>query len=187
VQFNEGQTGIRLFPDEAREQLAKKRYIIYSLTGQSIKTLKITGRQFDTTWHQAYPDFEARQSRLGEVAINPEQLFLAGSNNKTLSEQLRLVALLSQHLSRKVPGVEATIAGAPDYVELAFAHLDETGNRLFGKDYNYNYARTVTPFDSGFACVGHLDADNRLNVAWHPENGSSRVWVAPLLIPAIQK
>lgn len=179
------QTGIRRFSDEARERLAKERYIIYSLTGQSIKTLKDAGRPFWSTWHQDYPDFEALQSRLSEVAINPSQLFLPKSNSKTLDQQSEMVARLSQDISRKVPGVEAIIGEAPDYVELAFTHLDATGKRLFGKDYNYDYARTVTAVGSNVADVGSFLAGVGLDVdRWQPGDRHSGLWAAPLVVPS---
>lgn len=183
--FNEGQTGIIRFSDEAREQLAKERYIIYSLTGQSIKTLKDAGRRFWSTWHKEYPDFEALQSRLSEVAINPKQLSLVKSKNKTFSQQLGLVARFSQDLSRKVLGVEAIIAEAPDYIELAFAHLDATGQRLFGEDFDSGYARTVTPVGDRVADVGNFNAASGLHVVrWHPDDWSDRLWAAPLVVPS---
>jgi len=179
------QTGIRRFSDEARESLAKERYIIYSLRGQSIQTLRVAGSPFWSAWHHDYPDFEALQSRMSEVAINPSQLFLPKSNSKTLAQQLEMVAHFSQDLSRKVPGVEAVIGEAPDYVELAFTHLGATGKRLFGKDYNYDYARTVTRVGSSVALVGGFGAGDGLDVdRWPPDSGGSYLWAAPLVVPS---
>lgn len=165
--------------------LQKKNISSILITGQSIKTLKDAGRPFWSTWHKDYPNFEASQSRLSEVAINPNQLYLPKSNSKTLDQQLEMVIRLSQDISRKVPGVEAVIGEAPDYVELAFTYLDTTGKRLFGKDYNYNYARTVTPVGSRVARVGRFNADRGLGVrSLHPDGSLSDLWAAPLVVPS---
>ena len=120
-----------------------------------------------------------------EVAIKPDALFIPKSNNKTLRQQEGMVAKFSTDLSKKVKGVEAIIGEAPDYVELAFAHLDATGDRLFGEKYDYNYARTKTPtVGSSVALVGHFNAVDGLVVNhWHRGLGSSDVFASPLVVP----
>ena len=143
-----------------------------------------------STWHEDHPDFEAFSSRRSEVAIprDPKKLFLPNSNNKTLVQQEAMVVEFSQELGRKVTGVQTVIGEAPDYVELAFAHLDKTRDEgkkdyLFGENYNYNYARTKTPTvdslvaDVGF-CAGGLDVGS-----CHREYGHDDVFAAPLVVP----
>lgn len=172
------------FSDEAREVLPKEGYRIYTLTGQSIRSEREAGRKFWSTWHRDYPDFEALMSMHSEVAINPEQLFIPKSNNKTLDQQLELITKFSKDLGKKVKGVEAIMGEAPDYVELAFSHLEATGDRLFGEKYNYNYARTKTPVGAGVARVGDFRAAYGLCVDhWDRGHGGSSVFASPLVVP----
>jgi hypothetical protein len=181
----EKQLEIKRFFKEQKEALEKQGFVIYGLTGQSIKTLRDNGRKFWSTWHKDYPNFEALGSMQSEVAINPSKLFLPKSNNKTLSQQEEMVEKFSQELGKKVEGVKAIIGQAPDYVELAFAHLDNTKEYLFGAKNNYDYARTKTPTSgSDVADVGSFDADDGLGVDyWDRDNGDDSVRAAPLVVP----
>jgi hypothetical protein len=182
----EKQLEIKRFSVEQREALEKQGFVIYGLTGQSIKTLRDSGRKFWSTWHKDYPDFEALGSMHSEVAINPSKPFLPKSNNKTLAQQEEMVNKFSEELGKKVKGVKAIIGQAPDYVELAFAHLDNTKEYLFGAKDNYDYARTKTPTSgSGVAFVGDFGVDGGLNVYnWNRGHGDDGVHAAPLVVPA---
>lgn len=173
------------FSPEVRKALEKEGHLIYTLTGQSIKSLREVGRKFSSTWHKDYPDFEALTSRLSEVAINPNQLFLPDSNWKTLPEQEAIVAEFFHRLNQNVKEVEAIIGEAPDYVELAFVHLDATGEYLFGKKYNFDYARTKTRTGGPrVAYVGFCPDSGLLVSRWHRDFGYGHVWAAPLVVPA---
>lgn len=174
---------INRFTPEARKALEKKGYLIYELSGQSIRTLRNADKPFWSTWHKDYPVLEDMRSRITEVAFNPSQLFIPGSNNKTLKEQEDMVEQFSKGL--KVKGAEAIIGEMPDYVELAFTHLDSTGDRLFGEKYSFNYTRTVTPTSEFVvALVGCFDADYGLHVnRWDRDRGRDGLYVAPLVVP----
>lgn len=176
---------IKRFSQEAREALEKQGFVIYGLTGQSLKTLRDSGRKFWTDWHKELPDFEALGSMRSEVAIIPSKLFLPESNNKTLLQQEAMVEELSQEVGKKVQGVKAIIGEAPDYEELAFAHLDATKEYLFGEEDYYNYARTKTPTSgSNVASVGSFSADDGLFVNdWLAGIGLDDVPAAPLVVP----
>lgn len=185
IPLEEVRAEIRRFSDEARARLEAEGYFVHTLTGQSIKTLKDAGRPFWSTWHNNHPDFETLASRSSEVAIRPDQLFLPKSNGKTLNDQLSRVARVSADLSRQVRGTQVIIGEAPDYVELAYNHLDLTGQRLFGEEFGYGYARTVTPVGGNVANVGDFDAVNGLRVdGWRPDDGGDGLWAAPLVVPA---
>ncbi len=126
-----------------------------------------------------------------EVAINPSKLYLTRSNGKDLSQQEAMVGKYSEKLGKTIKGVKAVIGEAPDYVELAFAHLDATrGNGqpdyLFGEKYGSNYARTKTKTGgSSVACVGTFHPASGLNVfRWNAGDGYDVVHVAPLVVPA---
>ena len=176
---------IKRFSAEQREALEKQGFVIYGLTGQSLRTLRDSGRKFWSDWHKSLPDFEALGSMHSEVAINPSKLFLPKSNNKTLAQQEEMVGKFSEELGKKVQGVKAIIGQAPDYEELAFRHLDATKEYLFGAKDNYNYARTKTPTSSSVvANVGNFYAADGLSVhSWDADYGNDFVHAAPLVVP----
>lgn len=174
--------GVERFSSEARERLERKGFVIYELTGQSIKSQRDAGRNFWSTWHVEYP-FEAQPSRQSEVAVNPMRLLLPYSNNLTLAEQKVMVAEFGEQL--EVPGATAILSEAPDYTELAFKHLDVAGGYLFGRRDGYNYTRTRTRTGgSSVAVVGDFNPVHGLLVdSWNHDNGSRHVWAAPLVVP----
>lgn len=176
---------IKRFSEEQREALEKQGFVIYALTGQSIKTLREAGRKFCLTWRNKHPDFEALGSMQSEVAINPSKLFLPKSNNKALAQQENMAEKFSQELGKTVKGVKAIIGQAPDYLELAFAHLDSTKEYLFGAKDKYDYVRTKTPTSSSYVAVVHLfDADSGLDVSyWFRDNGLVNLYAASLVVP----
>jgi len=174
------------FTSETKKALEREGYVVHELTGQSIASLKDQGRGFRSTWHR-YPDFEALASRLSEVAINPEELFLQRSGNKTLSEQQRLIAAHSAMLSLRYPGTEAILGEAPDYIEIAFKHLDATKQYLFGKDFGFNFTRTNTRVEGGVASLGLFDPGGGWHVgSWGADVRSGGLRVAPLVVPVVE-
>ncbi len=182
---------IKRFSDEAVEALLKRDFVIHDLNGESIASLRGAGRRFWSTWHRDYPEFEAKTSRLTQVAINPdpERFFLPESNRKTLKQQEEMIAKFSKELAsgkNRIKGVVAIMGEMPDYVELAFRHLDATQKYLFGPDYDYNYARTKTlSVGSDVANVGYFDPDHGLSIGyWHRGKGYDNVWAVPLVVPA---
>ena len=71
------------------------------------------------------------------------------------------------------------------FAELAFAHLDATGDYLFGSKNDYSYTRTQTRVESIVALVGNFDPDNGLSVdCWNPDDRSGYLFAAPLVVPA---
>lgn len=166
--------------------MRKKGYIIYILTGQSIKSLRDSGGKFWSTWYDDLPGFEALTSMHSEVAVNPKKLFLPRSNKKTLIQQEKMVNKFSEGLGKKIKGIKAIIGQAPDYAELAFEHLDLTGEYLVRARYSADYARTKTPtgtFDQ-VAHVGSL-AGFGLDIGSLSATGSlDNVHAAPLIVPA---
>ena len=176
---------VKRFSQEQKEALEKQGFVIYGLTGQSIKTLRDSGHKFWSDWHKDYPDFEALGSMQSEVAINPNKPFLPKSNKKTLSQQEEMVNKFSEELGKEVKGVKAIIGQVPDYVELVFQYLDKTKDYLFGAKDNYDYARTKTPTSgSSVALVGNSSAADGLRVdSWDSGNSSDVVHAAPLVVP----
>lgn len=179
-------SGIKTFSDETKAALNAAGYrAIYPLTGKSLRDLKEAGRPFSSDWF-VNEKFGVLPSRLSEVAIKPDRLFLPNSNNKTLEHQEALVRKFSEELRGRIPGVEAILGEAPDYAELALAHFGQTGERLFGERDNYGYTRTKTGTGgSAVADVGCFDARDGLDVYdWHAGYGDGFLWAAPLVVPA---
>lgn len=173
---------IQRFSQEQREALRKEGYVVYELTGQSIADLREQGKPFWSTWHKSHPEFEALTSRHSEVAINPKQLFLPDSNNKTLRQQQAMIGRFSFFFGSTISGVKAVLGEVPDYVELAF--LSPEKQRLFGEKNGYNYTRTQTRVDSDVANVGYFDPGNGLNVdRWYADGCNDYVFAAPLVVP----
>lgn len=180
--------GIRKFSDQTKDVLKQEGYLVYPLTGQSIRSLREAGKPFWSTWHRDYPDFENLPSRLSEVAINPDpkKFFLPKSNSKTLTEQEEMIKDYSKQLAKRLVSVKAVLGEAPDYVELAFAHLDATGEYLFGEKYSYDYTRTKTlTAEARVACVGGFVAADGLSIdRWRPDDSISGLWSVPLVVPS---
>lgn len=178
---------IQKFTQEDRKKLERAGFVIYPLMGQSIKTERDAGKPFSSNWHQHYPQFEAMQCRLSEVAINPNQLFLLNSNKKTLNQQQEIVEVYSQSLQSKLNTneIRAIIGEAPDYVALVFTHSNKLNERLFGKKYNYDYARTKTPINvNGYvAGVGHYNGNGLYINYWDANKGYTPLWATPLVVP----
>lgn len=176
---------IRRFSDEARAVLEKEGYVIDTLTGQSIASLRKAGRKFWSSWHKDYPQLEALISMSAEVAIHPEKLFIPKSNNSTLAQQEEMINEFSEKLGTKIPLVEAIMGGMPDYVDLAFAHLDKTGEYLFGEKYGFNWARTNTPTVGDYvADVGGFYPSRGLGVDdLGRGRGDDSVFASPLVVP----
>jgi hypothetical protein len=182
-----GKEGVNIsrFSAEQRKGLERKGYLVYSLTGQTIATLRDAGHPFWSTWHQGEA-IEQVRSLLTEVAVHPKNLFLSDSNRKTFDEQLAMVEKLGKKMAGEVKGVTAILGTVPDYAELAFSHLSATGKRLFGKEYDYDYTRTTTPTGGSLMpVVGRFTADFGLYVSnWLRDARDDDIWAAPLVVPS---
>lgn len=182
----------RLLSDELKEALKREGITaVYSLTGETIADQKENGKKFWRITESGDNSVLAVRSLIGDVAIDPRPntFFLPKSNNLTLNQQLELTAEYSYKLQRKLQtdAVEAILGQAPDYTALAFAHLDATDERLFGKNYGFRYTRTQTPVGrSGVAVVGVFSADGGLDVNdWRRGDGSDSIWAVPLVVPKL--
>lgn len=182
---------IKKFTDKQKEALIERNFTaVYLLSGQSIKSLREAGRKFSKRC-RSYPDVENLTSRLSEVAINPNQLFLPGSDRKIFEEQIRILQDFSFALSKgrnRIQGVDAILGTASDYAELVFLHLDKTGEYLFGSEYG-NVTRTATITraitDDSFGIISVGCDDNELILShWSPLHRLRGLRVSPLVVPA---
>ena len=82
------------FSADTRRSLEEHGYYIFTLTGQSIKSIRESGHPFFSTWHKKHPEIdEELKSMLSEVAINPdpEKIFLANSKSLLDAEAIRFI------------------------------------------------------------------------------------------------
>lgn len=187
---------IARFSDKAGGALKEHGLIIYTLTGDTVSGALSDGRIIRNQLRDVY-DFEFSPSRLSEVAINPKVLGLHNSNNKTLTEQELMVAGYSEMLQARsgIPGIKAIIGQVPDYVELVFAHLDATGERLFGQrtEKGYFSARTITRSIRAMrgntpwvADVGKFFPNFGLEISeWNQDEGRESLYAVPLIVPNV--
>jgi hypothetical protein len=149
----------------------KQKYYTYTLTGRSIKQLREDGLKFWTTWHEDNK-IENIKSHKGKVSI-PKDLFLPNSNNKTFTEQKKMIKAFHPN---------AFMGNVADYCELAYLHLQATGEYLFGEKYDYSWARTTTTVGTLVADVGVFDADRGLDVhRWGRDGRAGDVFASPLV------
>ncbi|MBI2195594.1 MAG: hypothetical protein HYU48_00940 [Candidatus Levybacteria bacterium] len=182
---------IKRFSEEARTALAKEGYVIYELTGRSLISLMIeVGEPFDyEIWEREYPQFMTKTSMICEVAINPSNVRLEGSDNKTLEQQLSLIAAFSAEISERINGVEAVMGDAADYAELIAIHYFRTKKMLFvGVDGTRFQAVTKTRIsrETHIANVGHIGffpPRPSILVTGGIGDGSHGFFAVPLIVP----
>lgn len=186
---NERQGGIKSFSKEEEKALKTEGKAIYTLTGETIQDQKDAGRKFWYITPSEGGKLLVLHSRLSQVAFDPRpnKFFLPKSNNHTLDEQLEMITEYSYRLQKRlgIQTIEAIMGEAPDYTQLAFTHLDATGERLFGEKYDLYFARTKTStVGSDVADVGGFSADHGLRVdRWHRGSGDDDGFASPLVVP----
>lgn len=178
------------FSEEALEALEFNGYRVYELTGQSVASLRKRGKKFHTTQlFEQSPSLITLTSRNSEIAIKPSRLFLPKSA-RFFEDQVRMVDKYSKEVSKKMPGVKAVIGELPDYIELAYAHLDLTGNHNINTEKPDVLVRTNTNISSSIAsetaCMSfEIDKIRGIYITERSrfERGGF-TQVAPLLIPS---
>ncbi len=181
-------TTIQPFTTAEKKAFRKDGHIIYPFSLQTIKTQEEARKPFH--FQDNYGSkFKTTSSMVGEVAFipNPKRFFIPGSNNKTYEQQEELVKLYEKHLQKslKLPeNVRVVMGQAPDYTQLAFIHLEETGERLFGLEYGFNFTRTKTSISThDVANVGSFYSTIGLHVyGWPIYGGLDKVFVVPLVV-----
>jgi hypothetical protein len=186
---------VKRFSSEAREALQQQGYVIYELKGESIQSLKDAGRPIKQTWENhlphhtykhsfSYPEFDEMQSMRSEVAVNPEKPFLRWSGFRRFKGQEASVRRFSKRLNKRVPGAEAKMGEAPDYIELAFQHQDKTGKQLYTEPHPvtksfYKGADTPQVATISFHPEGSIWVQS-----WITEMSHHGIGAMPLIVPA---
>lgn len=187
---------IKKFFPEAHQFLAKEGYLIYPLTGRSIRLLMKEGRKFDLpVFYEGVADPKKQISRSSEVAIKPEKLFLPETKDKSIAEQFIMTEEFSRELRKKVKGIRAIVGEVADYAELTFRHSDQTGSNLFGLNYSFNSTPTTSrayldPVCSDdkdeFFCIGNFQEARGLGIFTANQTDKRvNIKVAPLLVPDV--
>ncbi|HJX59613.1 hypothetical protein A2V61_02675 [Candidatus Woesebacteria bacterium RBG_19FT_COMBO_47_8] len=176
------------FSPEQREILERKGYVIYPLTGQSIKSLRDAGWSFNSSWFKGTP-LDGSISMRSEVAINPKKPFLPESNMKTLAKQLELVNALNKKIQGQIHGTTAVLGSVADYAELIFFHFDHNGYLRTGTEFNFFYTRTSTLVGKTRVAIvgkyhGGFGYGSGLELAYQDKvKRYSDLRVAPLVVP----
>jgi hypothetical protein len=173
------------FSDETKKALEKRGFIIIELTGRSIRMLRELGYPFHSG-HQRDDSVEEQASMMSEVAIDPKNLSLAGSNNIYPVEQKAMVAKDNKTLQKEIPDIEMIIGTAADYADLVFTYFEKTkGQRLFGKDQKFCYARTKPIIENvAWAYVGNFNDEGLDLMVWNPPYPYRDIYAVPLIVPA---
>lgn len=118
---------------EVVESLERGEGVTYKLEGRKIKDRgRYKQPEIKTSWHKKdAPEIEDSPSKPSELTVIPSQLYIPGSNRRTLEDQLSMLGQFNEILGNLVPGLRATIPPAPDMVELIDAHFSASGEALF--------------------------------------------------------
>ncbi len=176
-------------PPEARALLEAKGFTIYPLKGLSLRQQLEAGRPLNTKYWLNDKDFGSKSLSPLQVAVNPNQLFVPGTFDKNRYDQSAVMGKFSVRLG--IPGVMVTFIDAAYIAELAFAHLDRTGERLFGEKFQNHQTRTTTAI-SGFSgsnevVVGDFTNENLNIIPCDPMYRSFQLKGALLVVPSTAK
>lgn len=157
------QSGSRFnFSPEARSSLEKQGYLIYPLTGISLRKQVEAGKPIRTDYWLNDKNFGSKNLPPLQVAFNPKQLFVPYSHDRNRYDQI--VAMSKFNAKLGISGVMVAFLDADYISELVFSRLDKTGERLFGENVNNHLTRTK----SGIGAFGELAigdfSKERLNI-----------------------
>lgn len=187
------------FTSREKQVLKDDGATIFTLTGQTILEQKELQRNKGKNSFSYIASNESILLDLPSAPIevaffpHPERFMLPGSFGKDLQTQERLLKDDAKILSKRLGlgGISEIISvEAATLTELTFRYLNETGIWLFGKDYNYCFARTQNPIkesSSFVANVGHAYFGGLRVNGWDPERGLSLLGVVRLIVPTENK
>lgn len=120
-----------------------------------------------------------------EVAINPNQVRIEGSNNLPTDDQKDMIAQYEVKIKQQLPEdirnlISIIMADPSTDSQLEDAYMDETGNLLFP---NF-FARTDVETVSGYVARVGRDgpADPRNVVGWRRVHGAAYVFAVPVVV-----
>lgn len=116
------------FSAEARQKLEEAGFLVYELTGVSIRELKDRGHHYIDLGgiydEKEYP-FSTVPSRRSQVALKPKNWVIREQNWSAVGQ-------FSEELAKELGtrDIVAVVASAADYTEIIIRHLDQTGQNL---------------------------------------------------------
>ncbi len=201
---------IERFSTSAQEALRKRGYLIYQLQGKSLKELhKQTGQPTfkgmvlqklvsdDRVWVKLNAPPILRWGFgifATEAAINPNQLFLPNSADKSFKYHQGMVRTFSQEISNEIPDVKAVIGEASHYVELALMYRVTTGRSLFGEGNEFRFTATRTSYGKPYEESESYEKQSLVKVGEDSDGircfeyylgtwGNYNTWIIPLIVP----
>ncbi|MBI3103406.1 hypothetical protein HYZ05_00540 [Candidatus Daviesbacteria bacterium] len=151
--------------------------------------------KYGLSWHWAGSEANMERlsnlpSRIGQVAVNPEQFIFPNSNHRPFHSQEEIVQVLSRGIGRVAPDTKVIIGDLTDYFLL---HTQMNPRQMFFKPENKGIAiRTRTQVMMIDVAAYHgpslavLDYFERGIWIDHGfgEAPDQSLWVAPLIIPS---
>jgi len=126
------------------EHLRKDGYTVYDYSGRTPAQVRVDGMRF---WY-LNPALEDLSSNPALLAFKPapEGFYLRGSQNIPHERQLELLAEEAAGVEKKYPSARLITREwhAPEIIDVSLQHFRNTGDRLQGKDFGYNYTWTDT-------------------------------------------
>jgi len=119
---------LNFYPEDAR-RLEHAGSKIYILSGRSIGDFVSKGLKLEGI---AEPELLKLTSIRSQVAIDPDNIFIPNSGNKTKEQQVKLASSYASDLIRRIKSPFAVDFGSvADWVELSYEHHKATGKWLF--------------------------------------------------------
>lgn len=158
---------------------------IYTLSGRPIKEIASNHIYKQKIWalNEKSLEYDASVGPI-QVAINSRKLILPNSDDKSASEQEKLILKYSGRVG--IPGTKSMMLKASHVFELFLQHWKETGEHLLGKEQNYKFARTSSVTgDETSVSVGCFHENLGLRTRSDPNNYKNKEIVAlRVLVPA---
>ena len=180
------------FSLEVWQELKRKGYVIYLLEGKSLEELRNESREPLLTNDQLEREditsklFWSEVTHPTQVAINPSQVFLPESEDKSFRYHQDMVTTFSEEISKDIKGVKAIIGEASNYVELALLHRVATGERLFKQCDDFFYTATKTLWDDSgkfLVEIGEYSEGLFCNRYTLSLQGNHDTYILPLIVP----
>lgn len=167
------------FTPEAVDALTGFGFVMYPLT-RSIATIERQGGRFASPWVFDYL-LQHSLPQYSVVAIRPGDTLVFKDEKITIAGQV-----LTYRDKYNIPDTKAVIGRAADVADLAFTHLEATGEYLLGEEHGSPLVYTKTPgLQTGEAIhVGGHHKELGLRIQSLPAKPSTASQALVMLVPA---
>ena len=172
------------FTKEAKKELIKQGYVIYTLQGKTIEQMRKTENIY-STWTKGM-ELEGKRGYKGEIAILPSVGLIPGSTSKTYAEQQEFIKKYSKE--HPLLGTKVEILDAASYLEVMFAHFHNTNEYMLGENHKANgwwpYTRSSSQASDGhLVSVGDFGSSGASVYRWRPDFSYSYMGVVLSRVP----